>query len=140
MQVALLMELLEPNNNLSEYFGCFLEGEDPVFKFSLIVDEISPVAILQNKIDALLVFGHIVQLNNILRIHGLHALDLPIQILSKVGLILNHFHRNQFQSQQLSLLILDQVDVTICPLSQSTLILVFIQKHKRYYKKSNLTH
>lgn len=61
-----MMELFEPNNDLSKHFGCFLKGEYPVLKFSLIVDEISPIAILQNKIDALLVFSNIVQLNNIL--------------------------------------------------------------------------
>ena len=59
------MELLEPNNNLSKYFGCFLKSENSIFEFGLIVDEISTIAILQDKVDVLIVLGHIIQLYDI---------------------------------------------------------------------------
>lgn len=140
MQVAFLMELFEPNNNLGKDFSCLLEGEYSVFKFSLVVDEISPITILQNEIDALLVFSNVIELDNILGVHCLHALDFPIEILPKMGLILNHLHGDELQGQQLSLLILDQIDIAVCTLPQPTLVLVLVQKHQRYYNKSNLTH
>ncbi len=135
MQIAFLMELLEPNDDLCKDFSCFLKSEHSIFKFGLIVYQISTITILQNKENILLILSHIIQLDNIRWIHCLHALNLTIQILPEMRLVLNHLHWDQLQCQQLPLLILHQVNVTVCTFAQSTLVLILVQEHQRYYNK-----
>lgn len=77
-----MMKLFKANDDLCQNFGGFVECEYSVFKFSLIVDEVSSIAVLQNKVDVSFVLGYVIELDDICRIHGLHAFDLSIQVLT----------------------------------------------------------
>jgi hypothetical protein len=52
VEIAFFMELLEADDNFRQNFSGLLKGEDSVFKFGLVVDEISTVAVLEEEIDA----------------------------------------------------------------------------------------
>jgi hypothetical protein len=78
VEIAFFMELLEADDNFSQNFSGLLKGEDSVLKFSLVVDKISTVAVLEEEIDADFVLKCFIQLDNILGIHGLHAFYLPV--------------------------------------------------------------
>ena len=92
MQLAFLMQLFQSNDDLRQHLGGFLQAEHPIFKFRLIVDEISPITVLQQQMDVILIFLDIIEVDDIGRLHRLHALDLSVEILLEMGLILDHFY------------------------------------------------
>lgn len=124
------MEGFQADDDLGQHLGGLLEGEDAVGQLGLVVDEVAAVAVLQHEVDAGLVLEDVVQLDDVGRVHRLHALDLPVQVLPQVRLVLDHPHRDQLQGQLLPLLVLHQVHVPVRPLPQAPLVLVLIQEHK----------
>lgn len=138
MEVAFLVELFEANDDFGEYFGGLVEGEDAVLEFGLVVDEVAAVAVLEDEVDVGFVFGDVVELDDVGRVHGLHALDFAVQILAQMRLVLDHADGDEFERQQLPLLVLHQIHVPVGSLPQPPLVLVPVQKHKiLYVLKSN---
>ena len=72
------MQALQTDDDLSQYFGGLLEGEHLLFKFSLVVDEVSTVAVLQHQVDEVVVFLDVVEADDVVGFHGAHALDLAV--------------------------------------------------------------
>lgn len=44
--------------------------------------------------------------------------------------VLDHANRDEFERQQLPLLVLDEINVTVSSLAQPSLVFVLIEKHK----------
>lgn len=65
MQITFLMQLFQSNDDLRQHLGGFFQAEHPIFKFSLIVDEISAIAVLQQQIDAILILLDIVEVDDV---------------------------------------------------------------------------
>ena len=72
------MEGLKAEDDLGQDLGGLVKGEHFVFEFGLVVDEISSVAVFKDEVDVGIVFLDIVELDDVLGVHGLHALDLSI--------------------------------------------------------------
>lgn len=65
MQITFLMQLFQSNDDLRQHLSGFLQAEHPIFKFRLIVDEISAIAVLQQQIDAILILLDIVEVDDV---------------------------------------------------------------------------
>ena len=130
VEVALLVELLEAVDDLGQHFGGLVEGEHLPGELGLVVDEVAPVAVLQHQVDVLFVLLGLVELDDVGRVHALHALDLPVQVLPQVGLVLDHPHLDQLQGELLAVVVLDQVHISVGALPQPPLVPILVQKHQ----------
>ena len=130
MQIALLVQFLQTYDDLWQNFRSFFYTEDFSWKFRLIVNEISTITVLKNQINIGFIFFDIVESCDVGRVHGLHAFDFTVEILSEMRFSFYHFYGDEFECKLSSFLILDKIDVTVGSLSESLLIFVLIQKHE----------
>ena len=111
------MQFLQTYNDFWQNFRSFFYCEDFAWKFRLIIDEISSITVLKNQIDIGLVLLDIVESSNVGRVHGFHAFNFTIQILSEVRFSFYHFYGNEFECELSSFFILDEIDISIGPFS-----------------------
>ena len=97
VKISLGMKSFKAKDDLGQDLSSFVEGKDFVLKFSLVVDEISPVAILQDKVDKTFIFLHIFKPDDVARVHAFHAIDLSIEIVPEVRFSFNHLDCDEFK-------------------------------------------
>jgi hypothetical protein len=78
VEITLLVEGFKTNDDLCKHLCGLVEGEHLVLEFGLIVDQIAAVAVLEHQVDVVVVLLDVVELDDVGRVHGLHALDLSI--------------------------------------------------------------
>lgn len=72
------MELFKANNNLCQDFCGLFDGKHFVLEFGLIINEITSVAVFEEKVDVGLILSNLVEFDDVWRIHRLHALDFSV--------------------------------------------------------------
>ena len=97
VKISLGVKSLKAKDNLGQDLGSFVKGKDFVLKFSLVVDEISPVTVLQNKVDEAFIFLHIFKPDDVARVHTLHAVDLSVEIVPEVRFGFDHLDCDEFE-------------------------------------------
>ena len=91
MQVSLFVEGLQTDDDFCKDLGSLVQGENFVGKFSLVVHQISSVAELSEQVDEVFVLLHIVQLDDVWRLHAPHALNFAFQVTPQVRFGFDHF-------------------------------------------------
>lgn len=72
------MELFKTDDNLRQDFSSLFDGKDFVLEFGLIVNEITSVAVFEEKVDVGFILPNFVKLDDVWGIHRLHALDFSV--------------------------------------------------------------
>ena len=130
VKISLGVKSFKAKDDLGQDFGSFVEGKDFVLKFSLVVDEISPVAILQDKVDETFIFLHIFKPDDVARVHAFHAVDLSVEIVPEVRFGFDHLDCDEFECVGRTFFIFNQVDVSVGSLAQPPFVPVLFQKHE----------
>jgi len=117
MQIALFVKFLQTYDDLRQNFRSFFYTEDFSWKFRLIVNEISTITVLKNQINIGLIFFDIVESCDVGRVHGFHAFDFTVKVLSKMRFSFYHFYRDEFEGKLGSFLIFNKIDITVGSLS-----------------------
>ena len=129
VKIPLGVKSFEAEDDLGQDLGGFVEGKDFVLKFSLIVDEISPVAIFQDEVDEAFIFLHIFEPDDVARVHAFHAVDLSVEIFPEVRFGFDHLDCDQFEGVGRAFLIFNEVDVSVGSLAQPPFVPVLFKKH-----------
>lgn len=72
------MELFKTDDNLRQDFSSLFDGKDFVLEFGLIVNEITSVAVFEEKVNVGFILLNFVKLDDVWGIHRLHALDFSV--------------------------------------------------------------
>ena len=113
VEVTLVVQVDHALDDVSEHVYCFCQGEDFTLEGTLVGEQVSAVAVLQQHVEVLVVFEIIVDFDDVGRVHVLHNVDLFLQVGSDFGFFGNGVLADEFEGVLFALAVLDQVDVPV---------------------------
>ena len=124
MKRALSVKVLKPNENLLFNLCCFFKGEYFILLLCLLRQEIASITVLHYYFNIVLIFRKRFEFDDMIRLNIFHPLYIDIEVCSLYWMFFQNSCWDFFHSEQVTLLIFDEISIPKGSPSQSSFLFV----------------